>query len=124
MRTLSSSLLYAHHGKHPPTTPHNMSPATVYSVGPSVQDVADILDLLQSVIPPQPGREFKDSVICGIRSLVPFISSWILERGVLHAKRRPGSRCVNLWCVFRVRPSSDVVQVWTVGFLRFVEDLF
>ena len=39
-----------------------MSPATVYPVGPSVQDVADILDLLQSVIPPQPGREFEDSV--------------------------------------------------------------
>ena len=81
-----------------------MSPATVYPVGPSVQDVAeaDILDLLQSVIPPQPGREFKDSVICGIRSLVPFISSWILERGVLHAKRRPGLQCVDLWCVFCV----------------------
>ncbi len=101
-----------------------MSPATVYPVGPSVQDVADILDLLQSVIPPQPGREFKDSVICEMRSLVPFISSWILKRGVLHAKRRPGSQCVNPWCVFRVWPSSDVVQVWTVGFLRFVEDLF
>ena len=79
-----------------------MSPATVYSVGPSVQDVADILDLLQSVISPQPGREFKDFVICEIRSLVPLISSWILERGVLHAKRRPGSQCVNPWCVFRV----------------------
>ncbi len=78
-----------------------MSPATVYPVGPSVQDVADILDLLQSTISPQPGREFKDFVICEMRSLVPLISSWILEHGVRHAKRRPGSQCVDLWCVFR-----------------------
>ena len=78
-----------------------MSPAIAYPVGPSVQDVADILDLLQSVIPPQPGREFKDFVICEMRSLVPLISSRILERGVLHVRRRPGTRCVNPCCVFR-----------------------
>ncbi len=79
-----------------------MSPATVYLVGPSVQDVADILDLLQSVIPPQPGRVFEDSVICGISHLVLLRSSWILKRGVPHAKRRPGTWCVHPWCVFRV----------------------
>ena len=79
-----------------------MSSAIVYPVGPSVQDVADNLDLLQSTISPQAGREFKDFVICEIRSPVPLISSWILEHGVCHAERRPGSQCVDLWCVFRV----------------------
>ncbi len=37
-----------------------MASATVYLVGPPVQDAADIGDLLQAEIPRQLGREFKD----------------------------------------------------------------
>ena len=59
-----------------------------------------------------------------MRSPVPFESSWILERGVRHAKGRPGLQCVDLWCVVCVWHSSGVVQVWTVGFLGFVEGSF
>ena len=101
-----------------------MASATVYLVGPPVQDAADIRDLLQAVIPRQLGREFKDFVIREMRGPVPFKSSWILESGVRHAKRRPGLQCVDLWCVVRVWHLSGVVQVWTVGFLRFVEGSF
>ena len=36
-----------------------MASAAVYLVGPPVQDVADIWDLLQAVIPRQLGREFQ-----------------------------------------------------------------
>ena len=37
-----------------------MSSATVYLVGPPVQDAADIGDLLQAEVHRQLGREFKD----------------------------------------------------------------
>ena len=49
-----------------------MASATVYLVGPPVQDAADIKDLLQAVIPRQLGREFKDFVIREMRGPVPF----------------------------------------------------
>ena len=101
-----------------------MASATVYLVGSPVQDAADIRDLLQAVIPRQLGRKFKDFVIRKMRGPASFTSSWILESGVRPAERRPGLQGVDPWCVVCVWHLSGVVQVWTVGFLRFVEGSF
>ena len=97
-----------------------MASATVYLVGPPVQDAADIRDLLQAVIPHQLGRKSQDFVIRTMRGPVPFTRLWILKSGVRPAERRPGLQGVDPWCVVSVWHLAGAVQFWTVGFLRFV----
>ena len=92
-----------------------MASVNVYLVGPPVRHSSDIKDLLKAMIIDKLGHGFRDFAIREMRGPVPFRSSWILESGVRHVKRRPGLHCVDLWCVVCVWPPPYLDQPpWSV----------
>ncbi len=92
-----------------------MAQSTIYLVGPPVRRPDDIEYLLREVITDHLGPRFGHFTKRDMFGPVPFKSSWVSTGGVREAKKRPGLRYVDLWCVVCVWPPSFTEPLpWSV----------